>query len=249
MRRLNITIFRYDPSDPEDRPRYQEYLIDEQPRMSIFNALDFIQTQIDPSIYYDVVCRSNVCGSCAININGQPKLACRTQTSTLPNKIVLEPLTYFPLIKDLSTNKAFYFDNLNRSIEGWIHIDEPFNEELEHIVSEANADVVYEADRCIECGICLEACGAAKFNKNYLGATGINRVWRFAADSRDKRGVKEMLEYLQTEDGVFGCEAMLGCRDFCPKDIELPRIIGKLRNKVVRLVIANSLRNLFRVRR
>jgi len=249
MRRLKLTIFRYDPADAESKPHYQEYLIDETPRMSIYNALDYIQSNIDPSIYFDTVCRSNVCGSCAININGQPKLACRTQTSTLPAKILLEPLTYFPLIKDLCTDKAHYFFNLIRRIEGWSQMQEEFNPEQEHLVSEEEILPVYEADRCIECGICLEACGAAKFDHEYLGAAGINRVWRFAADPRDSRGVKGMLEHLATEQGVFGCEAMLGCRDFCPKDIELPKVIGKLRAKVVRQVIINSLKDLIHVKR
>ena len=249
MRRLSVSIFRYDPKNPDDKPRYQEYIVDEIPRMTIYQLLEKIQTEIDPSLYFDVVCRSNVCGSCAININGQPKLACRTQTSTLPDRILLEPLYYFPIIKDLATDKADYFFRMNRLIKGWLHTDREFNPELEHLVSAEEIKPVYDADRCIECGICIEACGAAKLNKNYLGATGFAHVFKFVYDKRDKRTVKDMLDVLSTEDGVFGCEAMLGCRDFCPKEIDLPKMIAQLRNKVVKQILWSSFKNLFKIKR
>ncbi|MBN2054880.1 fumarate reductase iron-sulfur subunit [bacterium] len=249
MRRLFITIFRYDPSDPESVPTYQDYVVDELPRMSIYQALDEIQTKIDPSLYYDVVCRSNVCGSCAININGRPLLACRTQTSELPEKILLEPLVYFPLIKDLSTNKGGYFMDLNRELEAWIHTDKGFDPEMENIITELAAQEVYETDRCIECGICMEACGVTKLNPDYLGAAGLNKVLHFMIDERDNRGVKGMLRYADDDNGAFGCEAMLGCRDLCPKDIELLKIIAKVRNRVVKQVVCNTLRGMLRRKR
>lgn len=249
MRRLFVTIFRYDPTDPASVPTYQDYVVDEAPRMSIYQVVDEIQNKVDPSLYFDVVCRSNVCGSCAININGKPMLTCRTQTQELPDRIVLEPLYYFPLIKDLATNKGAYFMDLNRKIEGYIHTDKVFNPELENIIPEVSAREVYENDRCIECGICLEACGVAKLNPDYLGAAGLNKVLRFAADERDNRGVKGMMKYTGDENGVFGCEAMLGCRDFCPKEIALPEIIAQLRNRVVKQIIVNTVRTMLRRKR
>jgi len=114
---------------------------------------------------------------------------------------------------------------MTRRLEGWIHTAKPFNEKLENIQKADQQIPVYEAERCIECGICLEACGAAHLNKNYLGPTGLNRAYRFILDTRDDASLTTWLVSC-SRGRVFGCEAMLGCRNFCPKQIRCRIISG-----------------------
>src|SRR3990172_5362410 len=91
-RKLTFSIFRYNPYDPESEPRMQEYVLVETPRMTLFTALSRIREEIDPSLQFDFVCRSAICGSCALLVNGRPRLACHTRTEDLPDKITLLPL-------------------------------------------------------------------------------------------------------------------------------------------------------------
>jgi fumarate reductase iron-sulfur subunit len=70
--------------------------------MTIYLALTQIRESMDAGLSFDFVCRAGICGSCAMMINGRPKLACRTLTKDLPNEIMLLPLPTFKLIKDLS---------------------------------------------------------------------------------------------------------------------------------------------------
>jgi len=232
-RTLTIKIFRHDPQDPSSVPHYDTFQVKDRPFLNIYLVMDEIQSQYDPSLYFDVCCRSNVCGSCAVNINGKPMLACKTQTKDLPEIITIEPLRFFDHIKDVAVDKGRWFMEMTRRLEAWIHTSKPFNEELENLQSIDDQIPIYEAERCIECGICLEACGAAHFNKNYLGPAGLNRAYRFLIETRDERTLDDMAKHLFSENGVFGCEAMLACRNFCPKQIPLPYHIGILRRRIL----------------
>ncbi|MFH1675376.1 MAG: 2Fe-2S iron-sulfur cluster-binding protein [bacterium] len=236
-RKITFKIFRHDPQDPKSVPHYDSFEIHDRPFLSIYLAMDEIQTNQDPSLYYDICCRSNVRGSCAININGQPKLACKTLIADLSDLIVLDPLRYFDHIKDVACDKGRWFIEMARRLQAWLNTSKPFNEKLEHLQSEDERIPVYEAERCIECGICLESCGAAHMNKNYLGPAGLNRAYRFLMDSRDERTLDDMAENLFSETGVFGCEAMLGCRNFCPKEIPLPYHFGILCRRILSRVL------------
>jgi len=236
-RTLTLRIYRHDPKDPSSVPHYDTFQVQDRPYLSIYLAMEEIQQTQDPSLYYDICCRSNVCGSCAVNVNGRPMLACKTQTADLPEHITIEPLRYFDHVKDVATDKGHWFMEMTRRLEAWMHTSKPFNERLENIQGEDERIPVYEAERCIECGICIEACGAAHHDPEYIGSAGLNRAYRFVIDTRDERALDDFAEQLFTETGVFGCEAMLGCRNFCPKEIPLPYHFGILRRRILGRVL------------
>ena len=102
---IKFNIFRYNPQKKGDKPKMVSYLITEAPGMTVFIALNEIRETQDPSLQFDFVCRAGICGSCAMVINGQPTLACRTLISNYPDgEITLLPLPGFDLIGDLSVN-------------------------------------------------------------------------------------------------------------------------------------------------
>ena len=119
---LKFQIFRYNPQKPGDKPRMETYEITEAPGMTIFIALNDIREHQDPSLQFDFVCRAGICGSCAMVINGQPDLACRTLTSNFEKgEIKLLPLPGFELIGDLSVNTGKFMRAMSERVESWIH--------------------------------------------------------------------------------------------------------------------------------
>jgi fumarate reductase iron-sulfur subunit len=80
-RKLVFEIFRMNPEDPDSKPHVDVFELDETPYMSLFIALNKIRETLDPSLQFDFACRSAICGSCGMMVNGRPALACRTQTS------------------------------------------------------------------------------------------------------------------------------------------------------------------------
>ena len=232
-RRLTFSIFRHNPYDPESCPRMQDYLLEETPRMTLFTALTWIRENLDPSLQFDFVCRSAICGSCAVLVNGRPRLACHTRTEDLPDKITLLPLPFFRLIGDLSVDTGTWFAAMGQRVESWIHSLRPFEPAAEEErMSNEQALAIYELDRCIECGCCLAACGTAQMRPDFIGAAGMLRIARFLADPRDQRADGDFFEVVGTDEGVFGCIGLLGCEDYCPKKLPNMTQIAYLRRKM-----------------
>ncbi len=243
MRTLKVRILRIKPGE-ESNARYQEYTVEEKPRMSVLLLLDEIKETQDSTIYYEAVCRSSICGSCALWVNGQPKLACKTQIKDLPAKITLAPLPNFPLIKDLAVDKSKFFAELNRKLEAWVHACEEFKGE-ESIMSDEMANKLYERERCIECGICVSACPAGNFTP-FMAATGCGHGLRFALDPRntDKKAVKCLISALASDEGLWGCDGVGACQKFCPKELQLIPQMAETRKEILCLIIVDWLKKL-----
>jgi fumarate reductase iron-sulfur subunit len=242
-RKLTFSIFRFNPHDPNAKPRLQEFELEETPSMTLFTALNRIREEREPSLQFDFVCRSAVCGSCGMLVNGKPRLACRTRTAELASRVTLLPLPFFRLIGDLSVDTGTWFRETGKRVRSWIHTEKRFDPTApEERMSNNASQAIYELDRCIECGCCLGACATAQMRGDFLGAAGLVRVARFLVDPRDQRSAREVFEVLGTDDGIFGCIGLLACQDFCPKGLPLDRQLAYLRRALARESFSNDLR-------
>ncbi len=240
-RLLKISILRYNPQDPDSVPHMQTYELEEGDRMTLFIALNDLRDEQNPTLQFDFVCRAGICGSCAMLINGKPGLACRTLTRDLPSEFTLAPLPGFELIGDLSVNTGKWMRNMSERIESWVHTKEididmrktevPMDPQL--------AEDLYNLDHCIECGCCVAACGTFRMRPDFVGAVAINKIARFRLDPRDDRNDADFYEVMGDDSGVFGCMSLLGCDDFCPKQLPLRTQIAFIRRKMAEQGIKN----------
>ena len=236
-REITLTIFRYDPNNSKSKPSYQDYKLIETPGMTLYIALTTISTSIDHDLSFDFVCRAGICGSCAMVVNGKPRLACKTLTSEFKDgKITLLPLPTFQHIKDLSIDTGNWMNAMSVKVESWIHTKEKTDiSKIEKPIEPKVADEVFELDRCIECGICLASCSTKVMREDFIGAVGLNRSARFAIDPHDERSDDEFYELIGDDNGIFGCMTLLGCQDHCPKDLPLQTKIAYMRRKLVKV--------------
>ena len=233
-RRLTFEVFRYNPEDPDAVPHTDTFEIDETPYMSLYIALNRLREEQDPGSQFDFACRSAICGSCGMMVNGRPALACRTLTAELPDTIKLYPLPVFRLIGDLSVDTGTWFRQMAERTEAWVHRRLPFNPEAQEArMSDETSQKIYESDRCIECGCCVASCGVANINSDFLGAAGLNRVARFMLDPRDDRDNSDWFEVVATDEGVFGCIGLMACEDMCPKELPLLEVHAYLRRRML----------------
>jgi fumarate reductase iron-sulfur subunit len=237
-RQLQFEIFRYNPADPASEPGFQTYTLEESAGMTLFIALNLLREEQDPSLQFDFVCRAGICGSCAMLINGRPTLACRTLTRALPVPIRLAPLPVFELIGDLSVNTGSWMRGLSERLETWVHSDaEPDVDAIEAPMAPAQAQAIYELERCIECGCCVAGCGTAIMHAEFVGAVGLNKIARLQLDPRDTRTDADYYELIGTDAGIFGCMSLLGCQDVCPKNLSLQTQLAYLRRKMLRVAL------------
>ncbi|ACA60423.1 fumarate reductase iron-sulfur subunit [Candidatus Desulforudis audaxviator] len=232
-RRLTFDIFRYHPFAAGTEPRTQTFHLRETPGMNIYAALTRIREEQDPSLMFDFVCRMALCGSCGMVINGRPRLACKTFTSHLPDRITLFPLPVFQLVGDLSVDTGEWFRHVSLKTGAWLHTSRAFESGVpEERMDNETALKIYEAERCIECGCCIAACAKVHIQRTFIGAAGINRLARFMLDPRDERSQAQYFEVLGSGDGIFGCMGLMGCEDNCPKDLPLQLQLAYVRRKM-----------------
>jgi len=234
IRRLSFEIFRFNPEDPESEPHIDTFEIDERPYMTLYMALSEIRETQDGSLQFDFACRSAICGSCGMLVNGRPALGCRTLTADLPETIRLHPLPTFKLIGDLSVDTGTWFREMAERTKAWIHEQQAFDPAAtEERMSDDIAAAIYEGDRCIECGCCVASCGVANVEPEFLAGAGLNRVARFMMDPRDSRSDADWFDVVAGKDGAFGCVGMMACADVCPKELPLLEVYAYLRRRTL----------------
>lgn len=233
-RKLIIKAFKYNPLVKISKPYFATYELEETPFMTIFVCLTQIRENFDPNLSFDFVCRAGICGSCAMMINGVPKLACKTLTKDYEDGIIeLMPIPAFKHIKDLSVNTSEWFEGMCKRVESWIHNEKETNiNEIEERIEPNIAEEIFELDRCIECGICLASCATKLMRPNFIGASGVLRASRYLQDPHDNRTIEDFYKLIGDDDGIFGCMSLLACEDNCPKSLPLQNKLAYIRRKL-----------------
>ncbi|WP_331775480.1 fumarate reductase iron-sulfur subunit [Sulfurospirillum sp. 1612] len=236
-REITIKALKYNPNSKVSKAHFAEYKLEETDGMTLFIALSKIRETLDADLSFDFVCRAGICGSCGMMVNGTPKLACRTLTKDYESGVIqLMPMPAFRLIKDLSVNTGEWMDGMSKRVESWVHSsEEPDFSKLEKPIEPQVAEDTFELDRCVECGICVAACGTKLMRPDFVGAVGLNRVARFRMDPHDERTDEDFYELVGDDNGIFGCMSLLACEDNCPKHLPLQSKIAYMRRKLVAL--------------
>ena len=114
---------------PESKPYWEEFELQYRPGMNVTSALMDIAAKPvtrdgkpTTPVTYDSNCLEEVCGSCAMLINGQAKMACSALIDQLKQPITLEPFSKFPIIRDLSVDRSVLFENL-KQVQAWVPVD------------------------------------------------------------------------------------------------------------------------------
>ena len=172
-----------------------------------------------------------VCGSCAILVNGKPRQACTALIesyirSTGSTTIVLAPLTKFPLIRDLYVDRTKMFEALKK-IKAWIPIDSandlgsfgpPQSPEVQ--------DALYVLSTCMTCGCCSESCPQVNSRSSFMGPAAMSQVRLFNANPIGVLEKSTRLRSVLGEDGIEGCGNAQNCVKVCPKKIPLTESIA-----------------------
>jgi succinate dehydrogenase / fumarate reductase, iron-sulfur subunit len=225
-------ILRYDAACPDITPEFKSYRIKVIPGLTVLAMLIRIRDEIDGTLSFRSSCRSAVCGSCAMVINGKIDLACRTQVASFEsNTIILEPLPNMDIIKDLVVDLTPFW-NMYEKIQPYLIRKSP-DPAKETAQSEEERSRIDQFVNCILCASCFGACPVASRDPEYLGPAALVKLERFILDSRDERGV-HFLESVNNEKGLWGCDTMLRCIDACPKDVRPTDAIVGLRKALTK---------------
>lgn len=179
-RTVRMSVKRQDT--PESQPSWQEFELRWRRGMNVISALmDVAFDPVDRSgkattpIAYESNCLEEVCGSCAMRINGRAAMACSALIDNLDQPIRLEPLSRFPVVRDLIVDRSVLFENLKR-VQAWVPVDGTYDLGPGPKVTPEVQEQSYPLSRCISCCLCLEVCPQVTPATRFVGAAVINQV-------------------------------------------------------------------------
>ncbi|HEV58346.1 MAG TPA: succinate dehydrogenase iron-sulfur subunit [Phycisphaerales bacterium] len=228
---FTFEIQRFDPAS-DAGPHVQAYTLDVLPGATVLEALLRIQAEQDGSLAFRYACRGAVCGSCAMTIDGQTRLACRTQVHALETgTITVAPLANLPVVKDLLVDVDSFLDK-TAAVQPWLQAAEA-GPEKEYLVPPKDWHEAEAYTNCILCASCQAVCPAAGRDPAYLGPAALAQHYRFLADVRDEAD-EQRLRLVDSEQGVWGCDMVWNCVEVCPRGVPPTRGIGKTRARIRR---------------
>jgi len=230
-RMKKISVYRWNPELPGDKPRMQTYEVDLNacgPMM--LDALLKIKNEDDPTLTLRRSCREGICGSCSMNIGGVNTLACISKIdSNLSKATKVYPLPHMYVIKDLVPDMTNFY-NQYKSIQPWLQRDDGMKPGDQQYLQDADdrkkLDGLYE---CILCACCSTSCPSYWWNGDkYLGPAVLMQAYRWIIDSRDNH-TQERLDKLRDPFSVYRCHTIMNCTKTCPKGLNPGRAIAEIK--------------------
>ena len=215
---MELLITRFDPAR-DDSLREQHYEITERPDWSVLDGLNHIKDEIDPTLTFRWSCRMEICGSCGMMIDGEPRLACSTFLRDHGDTVRIGPLAHFPVVRDLVVEFDRFLEQLGR-VKPWIiQAKERAVEAGPSRQSPAERAAFDQFSHCINCMLCYAACPVVAREPQFLGPAALAIGRRYDLDSRDD-GSRERRHVFLEEGGVFSCSYANECSVVCPKNVD-----------------------------
>lgn len=188
--------------------------------MVVLDAIHRIQTEYANDLAVRWNCKAGKCGSCSMEINGKPKLACMTRLSDYANNepITIQPLKTFPIIKDLVTDVSWNYKQ-NKMIP-------PFKpgvkqNEKDRVMHQQDVERIQEFRKCIECYLCQDVCHVLRDhtqNDKFVGPRFMIGLASLEMHPLDK---EDRIPKIKHQFGSGMCNITRCCTDVCPENIQI----------------------------
>ncbi|NOY40308.1 MAG: succinate dehydrogenase iron-sulfur subunit [Planctomycetes bacterium] len=254
---FEVRILRQDaPASPN---RWERHRITYEPNLNVISVLQKVAAQATTSdgktttpVAWDCNCLEEVCGACTMLVNGRTRQACSALVDRLleesPGGIELQPMSKFPVVRDLLVDRSRMFRALQR-VHAWIPVDGYGERGSGPRESQESQGVRYPLSECMTCGCCVEACPQfgkvellqhtgetdedfAKrerqaYDESFVGAAAISQTMLFNAHPTGQMNANERLDALMGSGGIQACGNAQNCVAVCPKEIPLTTSIAR----------------------
>jgi len=237
-KQIKLKIKRQDT--PTSVPYWEEFALPYTPGHNVISVLMEIQKNpLNASgmkttpVVWECNCLEEICGACTMLINGSVRQACSALLDQVGTELTLEPLSKFPVVRDLHVDRQKMFDSLKR-VKAWIPIDGTYDMGEGPHMAPRDQEEGYHLAKCMTCGCCMEACPQYNSRSTFIGPASISQVRLFNLHPTGEMSRSERLEILMEEGGIAECGNAQNCVRVCPKDVPLTKTLAEL-NKDVNL--------------
>ncbi|MGI9471399.1 MAG: succinate dehydrogenase iron-sulfur subunit [Rubripirellula sp.] len=254
---IKVRVRRQD--SPDGKPYWELHQIKYEPELNVISVLQKIAAQASNSdgkkvapVAWDCGCLEEVCGSCTMQINGRVRQSCSALVDKLlsenDDEIVLEPMSKFPVLRDLVVNRQRLFRGLER-VKAWVAVDSYYNMGSGERQLRASQEQNYPLSQCMSCGCCVDACPQYQkieltqregetdeafeerkleaYDEAFVGPHAISQAMLFNNHPTGKALASERMEALTGPGGIQACGNAQNCVAVCPKEIPLTTSIAR----------------------
>ncbi|MBX5466376.1 MAG: succinate dehydrogenase/fumarate reductase iron-sulfur subunit [Firmicutes bacterium] len=211
---VTLWVYRGDQHGGEEKP----YEVPLMPGMVVLDAVHWIQAHLAPDLAVRWNCKAAHCGSCSAEVNGRPRLLCKTRLDEFVKEGVpvhVRPMKTFPIIKDLVTDVSWNY-RVMRQIP-------PFQprEPAPFTLYQRDVDRVQEFRRCIECFLCQDVCHVLREHHEQEHYFGPRFMARLAELEMHPMDAGDRVGFIRETAGVGWCNITHCCAEVCPEAIEI----------------------------
>ena len=235
-------------ANPNSTAYWEEFELAHHPGMNVISSLMEIaanpvtrEGKATSPITYDSNCLEEICGSCAMRVNGRARMACSALIDNLEQPVRLEPFSKFPVVRDLAVDRSVLFENL-KAVKAWVPIDGSYDLGPGPRITPEAQESAYPLSNCISCCCCMEACPQFNEDTGFVGAATIAQVRLFNAHPTGESLKRERLAALMGDGGIQECGYAQNCVEVCPKEIPLTQSISEVSRDVMKQAVGDLFR-------
>ena len=216
MSKRNFKIYRGD----DERGELVNYKCEVTEGMVVLDVIHKIQSNQANDLACRWNCKAGKCGSCSVEINGKPKLACMTRMNEFEEEqtVVITPLKSFPVIKDIVSDVSWNYKQNEKII--------PFSpskkdKEKDFVMMQKDIDRVQHFRKCIECYLCQNVCHVIRDNdtkENFVGPRFMARLASLEMHPYDRA---DRIPDIKNDHGSGMCNITKCCTEVCPEEIQI----------------------------
>ncbi len=254
---INVRVRRQD--GPGKEPYWEQHKLAYEPELNVISLLQRIAAQAKTTdnkrvspVSWDCGCLEEVCGSCTMQINGRVRQSCSALVDRLladnPDEIVLEPMSKFPVVRDLIVDRQRLFRGLER-VKAWVPVDSYYNMGSGERQLRATQEQNYPLSQCMSCGCCADACPQYQkvevvqkpgesteafeerkleaYDDAFVGPHAISQAMLFNNHPTGKALASERMDAMMGAGGIQACGNAQNCVAVCPKEIPLTTSIAR----------------------
>ena len=212
----NFKIWRGDFRHGE----FKNYSVQLEQGMVVLDAIHRVQAEHVNDLAVRWNCKAGKCGSCSMEINGKPKLACMTRLSDYGDNelISIQPMKAFPVIKDLVSDVSWNYKQ-NKKIPPFKLGDKQNGKD--RVMYQQDVERIQEFRKCIECYLCQDVCHVLRDRGQKEKFVGPRFMIRLASLEMHPLDVEDRIPQIKAEFGSGMCNITRCCTDVCQEHIQI----------------------------
>src|ERR1700687_5449010 len=125
--------------------------------MVVLDAVLWVQANLASDLAVRWNCKAAKCGSCAAEVDGFPRLMCKSPIAEYGESISVRPMKAFPIVRDLVTDVSWNYE-VNKLIPPFSPSAEDAGDPQPWRMQQVDLERSVHFRKCIECFLCQDVC-------------------------------------------------------------------------------------------